>query len=478
MEPFSSTAIGRRQFITAAGAAAVAVAAAPGREAQAAPAHFPKDFVWGFSTSSYQIEGAVQADGRGDSIWDVFGRIPGKIMNGDTGDVACDHYHRYAEDVALMARAGTGAYRFSVAWPRILPEGTGAVNAAGLDFYDRLVDTLLENGIAPWLCLYHWDLPQALQQRGGWLNRDIANWFADYATIVANRFGDRVTNWITLNEPNVVALFGHGLGGHAPDLRGRPGYLAAIHHQNLAQGRALLALRGLARPGWRLGTVVNAQPCVAPPAIRGAEAAALVWDAVWNRSCLDPLFRGAYPDILESSFAPLVRDGDLAEIQQPVDFLGLNYYSPMYQQPDPNGLFGTNFGPAPVGTKFTAMGWPVVPQALYQQLFDIKERYHNPPIYITENGADYQDKPGPEGRIEDPERIAFLRDHLQVCQQAIADGANLRGYFAWTLLDNFEWADGYRRHFGLVAVDRKTMARVPKASYYWYTEVIRANAVI
>lgn len=465
----------RRTFLKATAAAAAAGPAVA--VAATGPATtFPDGFLWGCSTSSYQIEGAVAAGGRGPSIWDSFSHTPGKVVNGDTGDVACDHYHRYLEDVGLMARAGMRAYRFSVAWPRVLPEGRGAANERGLDFYERLVDALLLRGIEPWLCLYHWDLPQALQDKGGWTNREIADWFTDYALIVAGRLGDRVSRWAMLNEPSVVAIFGHGTGGHAPGLTGRDTCAAALHHQNLAQGRALQALRA-ARADWRLGTVLTLQPVHAADPSESSAGAARLWDAVWNRSCLDPLFKGQYPVALEADFAPLLRPGDLEAIRQPVDFLGMNYYSPMYQRMDPAGLFGTGFGAPPAGTALTGMEWPIVPDGLVEQLRDLRERYGNPPVYVAENGAAFYDWIGPEGKAEDAERIFFIRDHLAAAHRAIQEGANLQGWFVWTLLDNFEWAEGYARKFGLVAVDRDTLKRTPKASYHWYADVIRRNGL-
>lgn len=436
---------------------------------------FPPGFVWGVSTSSYQIEGAAQADGRAPSIWDTFTHTPGKVVNSDSGDIACDHYHRYLEDVALMARGGMQAYRFSVSWSRVLPAGRGPVNSRGLDFYDRLVDALLQKNVAPWLCLYHWDLPQALQDQGGWRNRATAEAFRDYALVMAGRLGDRVRHWIMLNEPSVVALFGHGLGEHAPGLRGRESWAAAIHHQNLAQGLGLAALREVARPEWRLGTVLSVQP-IRPSADSPAHRdAATLFDAVWNRSCLDPLFHGRYPEALMADLAPWIKPGDLEDIRQPVDFLGLNYYSRLYQQPWAEGLFGTGFGPTPAGIPQTGMPWPNEPDGLVEQLHQLRTDYGNPPVYVTENGAAYHDWIGPEGKAEDGERIAFLRAHLAAAHQALAEGANLKGWFVWTFLDNFEWGLGYSKHFGLVAVDRTTLKRTPKASYYWYRDVARSN---
>ena len=466
----------RRTFLKAAAAGAVSMRAGSALARVPEAARFPDGFLWGCSTASYQIEGAADADGRSPSVWDTFSRTPGKVLNGDTGDVACDHYHRWPEDVELMARAGMRAYRFSVAWPRVLPGGVGPVNPKGLDFYDRLVDGLLRAGIEPWPCLYHWDLPQTLQDKGGWTNRDIAGWFADYAQVVAGRLGDRVTNWVMLNEPSVVAIFGHGMGSHAPGLTGRANCVAALHHQNLAQGTALQALRAAGRD-WKLGTVLSLQPVRPAGGLEANRSAAALWDAVWNRSCLDPLFHGRYPELLAKDFEPLVRPGDLEAIRQPVDFLGINYYSRMHQQPDPGGLFGTGFGPAPQGVRLTGMNWPVEPDGLAEQLLELRDRYGNPPVYLTENGADYPERLGAAGTVEDGERIVFIREHLLAGHAALRQGANLKGWFVWTLLDNFEWAEGYSRRFGLVQVDRQTMTRTPKASYHWYADAIRRNGV-
>jgi beta-glucosidase len=468
----------RRQFLIGSAATAITVPLARwGRSVAAAenakPVSFPRDFVWGASTSAYQIEGATAADGRGPSIWDAFSHIPGKIVNGDTGDQACDHYHRYSEDVDLLAEGGFRAYRFSVAWPRIIPAGTGRVNPAGLDFYDRLTDALLARNIEPWACLYHWDLPQALEARGGWLNRDTAQAFADYGRIVAERLSDRIKRWAMLNEPNVHALFGYGLGTMAPGRRGRGNVLAAIHHQNLAQGMAIQVLRA-AQSDLRLGTVLSLQPSLASSNSREDLRAAEMWDAVWNTSCLDPLLRGAYPDVLVQEYAPLVQPGDLATIRQAIDFLGINYYSPMHLRADPGGLFGTGWGPLPAGTRLTASNWPIEPHGLYDQLIRLRDGYGNPDVYITENGAAFDDRIGRDGIIDDTARIDFIRQHLRAAHRAVADGVRLKGYFAWSLLDNFEWADGYTKRFGVVRVDFKTFKRTPKASYSWLARQMRA----
>jgi beta-glucosidase len=433
---------------------------------------FPADFVWGASTASYQIEGAVEEDGRGKSIWDTFSHTPGLVKNGDTGDVACDHYHRWVEDVEWLARGGFNAYRFSVAWPRILPAGTGAVEHRGLDFYDRLVDGLITRGVTPWLCLYHWDLPQALEDQGGWLKRDIADAFADYARIVAARLGDRVKHWAMFNEPNIHALFGYGMGGHAPGRKGLPNFLAASHHQNLAQGRALAALRA-ERGDLRLGTVVNISP-VRPSSDRDEDhGAAERFDAFWNGAFLDPLFKGAYPAAVAAEMAALIAPDDLKAIQQPIDFFGLNYYAPAWVTPAPQSLFGAWFGAVPAGTHFTAMGWPVDAGGLTEVLDRFREQYGNPDIYVTENGACYDDRVAADGTVHDDDRVAYLREHLAGARRAIADGVKLKGYFVWSLLDNFEWAEGYSRRFGVIRVDFASQKRTPKASFDFMAETIK-----
>jgi beta-glucosidase len=433
---------------------------------------FPSDFVWGASTASYQIEGAVDVDGRGPSIWDVFSHTPGRVKGGDTGDVACDHYHRWTEDIEWLARGGFNAYRFSTAWARILPGGTGAIEPRGLGFYDRLVDGLLARGITPWLCLYHWDLPQALQDKGGWANRGIADAFAAYARVVAARLGDRVKHWAMFNEPNVHALFGYGTGSHAPGVAGMANFLAAIHHQNLAQGRALAALRA-EHADLRLGTVVNISP-VRPVSAREADRrAAERFDAFWNGAFLDPLFKGSYPAAVAAEFAPLVAADDLRTIQQPVDFFGLNYYAPTYIADAPGNLFGAWFGAAPEGTRVTAMGWPVMPDGLTETLLRLRDDYGNPQVYVTENGACYDDPVATDGTVHDDDRVAYLREHLAAARAALAAGAALRGYFVWSLLDNFEWTEGYSRRFGVIRVDYATQKRTAKASFAFLADNMR-----
>ena len=437
---------------------------------------FPPDFVWGVATASYQIEGAVTEDGRGPSVWDTFSHTPGKTHNGDTGDVADDHYHRYGEDLDLMAGLGVNAYRFSIAWPRIQPTGNGPANPAGLDFYDRLVDAMLAKGITPAATLYHWDLPQALEDRGGWMQREIPQRFAEYTAIVAERLGDRVGMWITLNEPFVVTAFGYALGTHAPGHRLLAGAFPVAHHQLLGHGLAIEALRASGVSG-KLG-VTNTMAPVHPASDDPADAtAANILDLFHNRTYSDPLFAGRYPDdvptIYRGADLSVVKDGDLAKISAPIDFFGLNFYNPHRVKASGAENLGFEMVGYP-GAATTAMGWPVVPEAFTELLTGLAERYGSalPPIYITENGAAYDDKPDAEGRVQDDDRIAYLDGHLRAVHTAMAAGVDVRGYFCWSFLDNFEWAEGYAKRFGLVRVDYDTLARTPKASYDWYRSLI------
>jgi beta-glucosidase len=437
---------------------------------------FPDGFIWGASTASYQIEGATQEGSRGASIWDTFSHTPSKVANGDTGDVACDHYHRYPEDIALMKRLGISAYRFSTAWPRILPKGKGQINQAGLDFYDRLIDALLAAGITPWLCFYHWDLPQALQDVGGWQNRDIADRFTDYAMIVHRRVGDRVKRYATFNEPNVISVLGHATGDHAPGLTDREATFKAIHHINLSHGKAIAALRA-DNKDLILGIVNNLGPAVPASGSQADKKAADYADAIWNRVFADPQFLGSYPALLQGDLASSIRPDDLATIHQPLDYFGVNHYSPNYTKHDPDAVLGYSTVPPPEGTPVTGMGWEISPRAFYDQLMDIHQRYGPIPIYVTENGAGYEETLGPDGKIHDDNRIAFLEGYLGAVSDAIAAGADVRGYFIWSLLDNFEWAFGYAKRFGLVYIDYATLKRIPKKSFEFYREVAAANAV-
>jgi beta-glucosidase len=428
-------------------------------------------FLWGVSTSSYQIEGAAREDGRGPSIWDTYCRQPGRITNGDTGDVACDHYHRYREDVGLMRDLGVEAYRFSVAWPRVMPNGRGDVNEAGLAFYDRLIDALSAASIEPWICLYHWDLPQALGDLGGWTNRDCAQWFADYATLIARRYGDRVKRFATFNEPSVFTLFGYCLGGQAPGISDHGMTLRAIHHVNLAHGAAIDVLRANVVDA-SLGMVHNCQPCRPANGDPANLAAARKMDAYWNGAFPDPQLLGHYPPLLADAVAPLVQPGDLARICRPVDWFGLNHYSPHYLVPDTHNPLGVWFGSAPADVRRTSMGWPVEPDAFRDTLMDIHKRYRLP-IYVLENGTASADEIDGRGEVADQPRIDFLGAYTAAMFEAIAAGADVRGYFVWSLLDNFEWGSGYSQRFGLVYVDYATQRRIPKASFRWYKQLVK-----
>ena len=435
---------------------------------------FPPKFLWGSATASYQIEGAAHADGRGLSIWDTFSHTPGKVINGDTGDVACDHYHRYQEDVALMADLGLQAYRFSVAWPRIFPEGTGTINQAGLDFYSRLVDELLEHGITPNLTLYHWDLPQALQDQGGWENRAVIDAFVRYADVVSRHLGDRVPTWTTFNEPWVVAAVGYGFGAHAPGLTNPLAALQVGHHLLIAHGQAVQALR--ANGVQQVGIVLNLAHV--DPASDSPEdaAAAQRWDGFQNRWLLDPLFKGGYPaDLFTLLPPPQQEPGDQAIIATPIDYLGVNYYSRSVIEASDEGFFGSRQISVP-GSPVTAMDWEIYPHGLFQLLTRLSREYTQLPLYITENGAAFDDQVV-DGQVHDEDRRAYLQGHFEAAQQAIAEGVNLRGYFVWSLLDNFEWAYGYSKRFGIIYVDYATQQRIPKDSALWYKQVIQANGL-
>jgi beta-glucosidase len=438
----------------------------------AALAALPRDFIWGVSTASYQIEGAADEDGRAPSIWDTFCRQTGRVANGDTGDVACDHYHRYAEDIALMRDIGIHAYRFSVAWPRVLPQGRGAVNEPGLAFYDRLIDALLAADIEPWLCLYHWDLPQALDDLGGWTNRDCAGWLADYAVLVARRYGDRVKRFATFNEPSVLTLFGYAQGVMAPGISDRSAFVKAIHHVNLAHGAAVDVIRAQV-PGAAIGAVHNRQPCHPARTLPQDRAAAETLDAFWNSAFPEPQLLGAYPPDLARLIEPWQQAGDLARICRPVDFFGLNHYAPHYVEADPDALLGFRFAAPPSDLKGTAMGWPIHPPSFHDTLLDVHRRYRLP-IYVLENGMAVADAPDAEGAINDQDRIDYLAAYTHALAQASAAGADIRGYFVWSLTDNFEWSHGYRPRFGLAYLDYPTQRRIPKASARWYAQLIAA----
>jgi len=447
----------------------------------------PPGFELGVATASYQIEGGVHEGGRGPSIWDTFSHTPGLVQGGDTGDVACDHYHRYAEDVRLMGNLGVDSYRFSVAWPRIQPEGRGAANPAGLAFYDRLVESLLQQGIAPAVTLYHWDLPQALEDGGGWRNRDTAVRFAEYAALVHDHLGDRVKRWITLNEPWCSSFLGYASGRHAPGVREGEGALAAAHHLLLGHGLAVAALRSGAQEGQEVGITLNLQPVSAatssPQDVAASERALLGSNLLFT----DPLLEGQYPDLARETYAPVtdfgfLHDGDLATIAAPMDFLGVNYYFPSkvraarYAQDDPSLRTADDLGTEYVvdpDQDVTTMGWPVEPAGLTRLLVWLRDTYPTlPPIYITENGRACSDVVGPDGRVEDLERVSYLDGHLRAVADAVVAGVDVRGYYCWSLMDNFEWSEGYAKRFGLIHVDYETQQRTPKASFGWYRTFI------
>ncbi|GAA3828570.1 glycoside hydrolase family 1 protein [Nocardioides panacisoli] len=475
---------------------------------------FPADFLWGAATAAYQIEGAVAEDGRSPSIWDTFSRVPGAVLDGDTGDVACDHYHRMPEDVALMRSLNIGAYRFSTSWPRVRPDG-GAPNQQGIDFYSRLTDELLQRGVTPWVTLYHWDLPQALEDAGGWTNRDTAYRFAEYALTLHDALGDRVPYWTTMNEPWCSAFLGYTGGQHAPGRQEGVAGVVAAHHLMLGHGLVVdeIRRRGAAGRGAQLGITLNLT--VADPFDAGEPAdvdAARRLDGFWNRMFLDPILRGRYADDLAGDtegmlfegrpWQDFVEDGDLALIGAPIDVLGVNYYhgdAPAGRTVPGADLLGSRIRhperrtsiPWPGcediafprrGLPTTGMDWEVQPEGLTRLLVRLKEEYDVPPLYITENGAAYDDQvetaAGDGGvRIDDPARLAFIDAHLRATYDAIQQGVDVRGYFAWSLLDNYEWAYGYSQRFGIVHVDYETQARTPKASARYYARVAASGTL-
>jgi beta-glucosidase len=440
---------------------------------------FPPEFVFGASTAAYQIEGAASEDGRGPSIWDTFARTPGKVTNGDTGDIACDHYHRLESDLDLVRDLGLDSYRFSIAWPRVVPDGTGPVNARGLDFYRRMVDGLLTRGVTPMATLFHWDLPQPLQDAGGWAHRDTVGWFADYATAVLEAIGDAVPLWVTVNEPFCAGMIGHLQGRHAPGIVDLHTALAASHHLLLAHGEAVRLVRDLV-PEARVGNSVllsDIHPATEAPA--DVEAARRL-DGYENRWFLDPVFRAAYPDDMLDWYAgqvpiDFIGDGDLKVIAAPMNFSGINFYETKTVVGDQ----GEPFHRASVlaaGGPLTANGIDARPAGLGRVLRRLRAEYPAIPLYITENGAPFFDYVDPNGQVKDPERVRYLDDHLTETHRAMADGVDVRGYFVWSLLDNFEWADGYSRRFGLYFVEFGTQARIAKASARWYQRLIASRA--
>ncbi|MFF8964108.1 GH1 family beta-glucosidase [Streptomyces globisporus] len=471
------------------------------QQAPAAQAPFPTGFLWGAATAAYQVEGAASERGRTPSIWDTFSHTPGKVVNGDTGDVAADHFHRYRDDVALMKRLGLQAYRFSVSWSRVQPTGRGPAVESGLDFYRSLVDELLLAGIKPVATLYHWDLPQELEDAGGWPERATAERFADYAAIMARALGDRVSMWTTLNEPWCSAFLGYGSGVHAPGRTEPAAALRAAHHLNLAHGRATEALRANLPAAVQTSVTLNLHQ-VRPLTDSAADAdAARRIDAVGNRIFTGPMLKGAYPEDLLTdterivNWPELIHEGDLAAIAAPIDVLGVNYYTPTIVSTPADGAGDTrndghgssDHSPWPgsehvafhlaEGKPRTAMNWSVDPNGLHALLMDVAREHPDLPLMVTENGAAFDDAPDADGRVHDPERIAYLHGHLEAVRRAVADGADVRGYFLWSLMDNFEWGYGYGKRFGAVYVDYATQRRTPKSSALWYGDVIARHAL-
>mgnify|MGYP001036396130 CR=1 FL=1 len=454
---------------------------------------FPPGFVWGAATAAYQIEGGVNEGGRSASIWDTFSHTPGRVLHGHTGDVACDHYHRFRDDVRLMAEIGLKAYRLSVAWPRIQPDGTGPGNQAGLDFYRALVDELLEHGIEPWVTLYHWDLPQALEDAGGWPVRDTAYRFAEYAELTQRALGDRVRHWITLNEPWCSAFLGYGSGTHAPGRTEAPAAVRAAHHLMLGHGLATQAMRSAA-PDHQVGVTLNLYAVSPQTDSPGDAEAARRIDGLANRIFLDPILLGSYPSDVVADLAEVtdfghVRDGDLKTISTPMSFLGINYYSRHVVAAPIEGVEPEPYWRAPScwpgseqvrfvtrGLPVTDMNWEIDAPGLVETLQTVHRNYPELPLYITENGAAFVDEVV-DGEVDDPDRVAYLDAHLRACHTAIASGVPLRGYFAWSLMDNFEWAWGYTKRFGMVYVDYDSQRRIPKSSAKWYADVIRRNGL-
>lgn len=444
---------------------------------------FPKDFIWGVAASSYQIEGAVNADGRGESIWDRFSHTPGKTANGDTGDIACDHYHRYKDDVKLMAELGVKSYRFSIAWPRILPKGKGDVNPSGLDFYNRLVDELIAHDIQPMATLYHWDIPQALDDEGGWLNRECADYFANYVDVVSKKFGDRVKLWGTINEPICVAMLGYYLGMHAPghqDLSMKE-MNTALHHLLLGHGKAVQVLRKNV-PDAKVGAMINIYPIYPATDSEEDKAAAERFYMYHNQWFTAAMYTGEYPKLGMELFAeasPPIQPGDMEIISTPTDYIGLNYYSRLVAAHNETANLPMKVELVKVpDVEYTAIGWEVYPNGLKDVVERVYCEYKPKEIFIVENGCAVNDVISPDGKVHDPQRVSYLQRHLQTLNQTIKKGVPVKGYYVWSLMDNFEWAEGYDKRFGIIYVDYETLQRIPKDSYAYYLKVIAQNEAI
>jgi beta-glucosidase len=441
---------------------------------------FPKDFVWGTATASYQIEGAANEGGRGESIWDRFSHTPGKVDNGDTGDMACDHYHRYPEDIALMKDLGLKAYRFSIAWSRILPAGKGRINEIGISFYDRLVDELLRAGITPFPTLYHWDMPQALDDEGGWLNRNSADWFAEYTDVITRCLGDRVKHWMTLNEPYCISYLSYHEGVHAPGHRDLSYFEAnqALHHAYMAHGKAIPIIHANSKDS-KAGIVLSLSPVHPLTDSEADKAAAYRLDSKLNRWLTEPLFKGQYPAdrvALLGQAAPDVHPGDMEIISTPMDMLGVNYYFRTVAADDPESPLAEKARTVDLpDVERTEMGWEIYPDGMRELLLWVNREYHPAEMYITENGCATPDEVDANGEVHDPRRIGFLQRHFQATREAIEADVPVKGYFVWSMLDNFEWAFGYSKRFGITYVDYATQKRIPKDSFYFYKNLIRGN---
>ncbi|NNG67006.1 GH1 family beta-glucosidase [Caldanaerobacter subterraneus] len=442
---------------------------------------FPKDFTWGVATSSYQIEGAVNEDGRTPSIWDTFSKTEGKTYQGHTGDVACDHYHRYKEDVEIMKEIGVKAYRFSIAWPRIFPE-EGKYNPKGMDFYKRLVDELLKRDIMPVATIYHWDLPQwAYEKNGGWLNRESVKWYVEYASKLFEELGDVIPLWITHNEPWCSSILSYGIGEHAPGHKDWREALIAAHHILLSHGEAVKVFRDMNLKGAQIGITLNLTPAYPASEKEEDKLAVQYADGFANRWFLDPIFKGNYPEDMMELYSKIIgefdfiREGDLETISVPIDFLGVNYYTRSIVKYNKDSMLKAENVPGP--GKKTEMGWEISPESLYDLLKRLDREYTKLPMYITENGVAFKDEVTEDGRVHDYERIEYIKEHLKAIARFIEEGGNLKGYFVWSLLDNFEWAHGYSKRFGIVYVDYETQKRILKDSAFWYKGVIEKGAI-
>lgn len=439
---------------------------------------FPQGFVWGTGTAAFQIEGATREDGRGESIWDRFAATPDKILSGETGDPACDSYHRYRDDIAFMRAMGVNAYRFSIAWPRVIPDGDGEINPAGLDYYERVVDALLADGITPYVTLYHWDLPQALQDKGGWVNRSTIDAFVRYVDVTVSRLGDRVKRWSTFNEPWCVSILSNLIGEHAPGLRDPKTALRVAHHVLVAHGNAVPIIRERC-PGGEVGIVLNFEPAYPATDTQADAKATRLYHDKYNRWFLDPIMGRGYPQEGWNDYGadvPVITAGDLDAIRAPLDYLGVNYYTRRVCH-DPS-VSGGRVLHTRDENAVSALDWEIYPQGLYDLLTWLHRDYRIPPLFITENGMARHDEIAADGRVHDPERIAYVRAHLESVLNAIDAGVNVRGYFCWTLLDNFEWAYGTSSRFGLAYTRFDTQQRILKDSGHWYGRVARANALL